>query len=185
MNKCVILIVVINLWKLFDINNLTDELYNKYFGMMSNSRKEKVLSLKDQNARKRTVAGEMLVKQMISEDICIEIGENGKPYARGIYFSISHTENFVVCAVADAPVGIDIERIKPYSDRLAKRITTKKEYDYINKDAERLWEIWTLKEAIIKKEGKGISAIKQTDTIAKINKAKHKYEDFIIHIVYS
>ncbi len=185
MNKCVILIMVIILWKLFDINNLTDELYDKYFREMSKSRKEKVLSLKDKTARKRTIAGEMLVKQMTSENICIEIAENGKPYADGAYFSISHTENFVVCAVSDGPVGIDIERIKPYNDKLARRITTPEEYEYINKDAEKLYEIWTLKEAIIKKEGKGISAIKNTDALAKINKTKHKFEDFIIHIVYS
>lgn len=179
-----ILLSVINLYKIFDINNLTDELYEKYFSMMSTSRKEKVLSLRDKDARKRTVAGEMLVRQMLSEDICIEIADNGKPYTKDAYFGISHTENIVVCTVSNSPVGIDIERIKPYNDKLAKRITSKEEYDYINKDAEKLWEIWTLKEAIIKKEGKGIALIKNADTFAVSNKVKYKYEDFIIHIVF-
>lgn len=172
------------MWKLFDINNLTDEQYNKYFSMMSDARKEKVLRLKDVNARKRTVAAEMLVKEMLSEDICIEIADNGKPYTKDAYFSISHTENLVVCVVSQRPIGIDIERIKPYDDRLCKRITNEREYKYINKDAEKLWEIWTLKEAIIKKDGKGISSIKTTDTFAQINKQKYVYEDFIIHIAF-
>lgn len=151
---------------------------------MSDQRKEKVLALKNKDARKRTVAGEMLVRQMLSDDISVETAENGKPYTKDAYFSISHTENLVVCVVSDAPVGIDIERIKPYDDRLCRRITNEEEYRYINKDALKLWEIWTLKEAIIKKEGKGILSVKQTDAFAQINKEKHLYEDFIIHIVY-
>ena len=183
--------MVIDLYRIYDINNLTDSLYDHYFSMMSNSRKEKVESLKDKEARKRTVAGEMLAKQMLSEksgkreeDIVIEIGENGKPYSDLMHFGISHTENLVVCTVAENRVGIDIEKIRPYSDKLAKRITNDKEYEYINKSAEKLIEIWTLKEAIIKRDGKGIASIKSTDTLAETNKQKYVYEDFIIHLVF-
>ena len=172
------------MWKLIDINNLTKEQYDRYFSMMSNKRKEKVLSLKDETARKRTVAGEMLVRQMLSKDISVEIAENGKPYTENAYFSISHTENLVVCAVSKSPVGIDIEKIKPYDDKFCKRIANEKEYEYINKDAEKMCEIWTLKEAIIKKDGKSILSVKQTDALAQINKEKHLYKDFIIHVVF-
>ena len=175
---------MINLWKLFDINNLSDEEYNRYFSMMSSSRKEKVLSLKNTTARKRTVAGEMLVKQMLSDDVVIEIADNGKPYTDNACFSISHTENLVVCAISDTPIGIDIERSKPYDDRLCRRITNENEYKYISGNAEKLWEIWTLKEAIIKRDGKGISAIKSIDALAEKNKIIEKIGDFILHIVY-
>ena len=175
---------MINLWKLFDINNLTEEQYDRYFSMMSNKRKEKVLSLKVETARKRTVAGEMLVRQMLSEDIYVEIAENGKPCTKDAYFSISHTENLVVCAVSDKPVGIDIEKIMPYDDRFCRRIANAKEYDYIDKNGEKLTEIWTLKEAVIKKDGKSILSVKQTDALAQINKEKHLYKDFIIHIAF-
>ncbi len=181
---CDILIKVIDLYKIFNIENLTDEMYNKYFSMMSASRKEKVLSLKDEASRKRTVAGEMLVKQMLSEDVVIEIGDKGKPCTNGAYFSISHTENLVVCAVSDKPIGIDIEKVMPYSDKLAKRITNDAEYNYINKNGEKLTEIWTLKEAIIKRDGKGISAIKSIDALAEKNKISEKIGNFIIHIVF-
>ena len=183
--------MVIDLYRIYDINNLTDSLYDHYFSMMSNSRKEKVESLKDKDSRKRTVAGEMLAKQMLSqesgkreEDIVIEVGENGKPFSNIMHFSISHTENLVVCAVAENKIGIDIEKIKPYDDRLCRRITNDKEYEYINKDAEKFFEIWTLKEAIIKRDGKGIASIKSTDTFTAVNKQKYVYKDFIIHLVF-
>jgi 4'-phosphopantetheinyl transferase len=176
--------MVIDLYKIFNIENLTDDMYNKYFSMMSKSRKEKVLSLKDEASRKRTVAGEMLVKQMLSNDIVIETGDNGKPYTENAYFSISHKEKLVVCTVSDKPIGIDIEKIMPYNDKLARRITNDAEYDYINKNGEKLTEIWTLKEAIIKKDGKGISSIKSTDALSQINKQKYVYEAFLIHIAF-
>ena len=183
--------MVIDLYRIYDINNLTDSLYDRYFSMMSKSRKEKVEAVKDKDSRKRTVAGEMLAKQMLSEqsgkreeDIVIEVGENGKPFSNIMHFSISHTENLVVCAVAENRIGVDIEKIRPYNDKLARRITNDKEYEYINQDAKKFIEIWTLKEAIIKKDGKGICAIKTTDALSQINKQKYVYKDFIIHLVF-
>lgn len=183
--------MVIDLYRIYDINNLTDSLYDRYFSMMSKSRKEKVEAVKDKDSRKRTVAGEMLAKQMLSEqsgkreeDIVIEVGENGKPFSNIMHFSISHTENLVVCAVAENRIGVDIEKIRPYNDKLARRITNDKEYEYINQDAKKFIEIWTLKEAIIKREGKGISMLKSTDALATVNKQKYVYKDFIIHLVF-
>ena len=108
-----------------------------------------------------TIASEDL--QLPVEDICIERGEYGKPYVRdheGWQFNISHIDGLIVIAVADCPIGIDVEKIREPDYRIAKRFFTKAENEYIDSDVEgrdvRFFEIWTKKEAYIKYTGKGL-----------------------------
>ncbi len=89
-------------------------------------------------------------------------GENGKPYLenRDIFFSISHSGNYVVCCISENEIGCDIEKIKDYNPKVGKRFFTKKEAELLeNKDTEDIFfaKLWTLKESILKKEGTGIS----------------------------
>ena len=60
--------------------------------------------------------------------------EKGKPYLKNfpdIHISISHSENSVVCAVSDKPAGIDIQKIKPVSEAVMKRVCSDKELNEI------------------------------------------------------
>lgn len=77
------------------------------------------------------VAGGLLVEILaelgVATDGELAIAEEtgGKPRLRdfpGIHFSISHTDGLVMCAVADHPVGCDVERIVPLDDDLRKAI---------------------------------------------------------------
>lgn len=73
----------------------------------------------------------MLVRQVIHDmydlpfdQIVFETEGNGKPVVRHIpsfHFNLSHSGDWVVCAIDDAPVGIDIEEIKPIDLAIAKR----------------------------------------------------------------
>ncbi len=66
--------------------------------------------------------GELLVRTLTNKKLKIGNerivwGKNhyGKPYLNGYpnyYFNISHSGEFVVCAISNNPVGIDIEQIK-------------------------------------------------------------------------
>lgn len=75
-----------------------------------------------------------------------------------IHFNISHTGGYVACAVADEPVGIDIELIKPIEHKIAEQFYTPDEAEYLmTGDIEcRFHEVWTKKESRIKWEGKGL-----------------------------
>lgn len=109
----------------------------------------------------RNILGEHLnVEGMLLD---ISRTEYGKPYLRDYpecYFNISHTSGIIVCAVADRPVGVDVERIKPFNKRIVKRFFVEKEQNYIfeleDKSEERFAEIWTKKEAYVKCIGKGL-----------------------------
>ena len=94
--------------------------------------------------------------------------EYGKPFLADrahIHFNISHTKNYVACALSDEPVGIDIEQIKPENPKIAERFFSPAERAYIaannrandkNSKMVAFYEVWTKKESRIKWEGKGL-----------------------------
>ncbi|MFW5427892.1 MULTISPECIES: 4'-phosphopantetheinyl transferase family protein [Bacillus] len=121
---------------------------------------------------RRTLLGEVLVRQMIHDMYDLPIDQivfategNGKPVVRHIpsfHFNLSHSGDWVVCVIDDAPVGIDIEEIKPIDLAIAKRFFSADEYeDLLSQPAERqeayFFHLWSMKEAFIKLTGKGLS----------------------------
>nr|MBO4517363.1 4'-phosphopantetheinyl transferase superfamily protein [Clostridia bacterium] len=85
-----------------------------------------------------------------------ETDKNGKPYALGKYFNISHGKGAVVFIESVSPVGIDIEKIRRADERLKRYISSDEEFAYI-KDDGRFFEIWTAKESLAKAFGTGVS----------------------------
>jgi len=49
--------------------------------------------------------------------------ETGKPYFSqgGPHFSLSHSAGYAAAAVSSRPVGVDLEKIRPISDRITQR----------------------------------------------------------------
>ncbi len=79
--------------------------------------------------------------------------ENGKPYLEGcpVFFNISHSGEYVVCALSDAAVGVDIEKINPISIKVMLRFFGKA----ILSPREQM-RIWTRYESYGKFAGIGI-----------------------------
>lgn len=167
-------------WYKYDIRDLTDAEYNKWYSLMSEDKQHRVERFRFLDDKKRTVVGEMLARKAIAEwcgvapeSIDFFIKEHGKPYAKdlGVEFNISHSGDMVVCAVDNNPIGIDIEQIRPIDLTVAKRICTDEELLYLfghmpteqdftyTTDTEiltRFFELWTAKEAYGKCMGCGI-----------------------------
>ncbi|MBK3493954.1 4'-phosphopantetheinyl transferase superfamily protein [Viridibacillus sp. YIM B01967] len=76
-------------------------------------------------------------------------------------FNLSHSEDWVVCAIDGNQIGIDVEMEKLIDPQIAHQFFTKKECDYIfslvDYQVPRFFEIWTLKESYIKAVGLGLS----------------------------
>ena len=94
-------------------------------------------------------------------DYEIAYNSQGKPYFLSnceIFFNISHSSNYVVCAIGDKPVGIDIEGGRKGRQNLARRFFDRAESDWIEEaeSDERFFRIWTLKEAYGKATGQGV-----------------------------
>ena len=106
---------------IYNVENLTDAEYEKWFSLMTEEKQEKVSRYKDIERRKCSVAGEMLVKSYIGnalniapESLIILTDDNGKPYIENcpIHFNISHCENTLAYTFSEEEVGIDIENIR-------------------------------------------------------------------------
>ncbi len=82
----------------------------------------------------------------------IEKSSDGKPFfpdAPHIFFSLSHTDNFVLCALGEYDVGADIQFIRPIDQRLSARVCAPDELAQFD-----FFRLWALKESVIKLFGK-------------------------------
>lgn len=146
----------------------TDELeLREFYDAMSEEKKEAVNKLKKtETAMQRIIADGVLRKALSEakgikpEKIIFKYNEFGKPYAENVdvQFSVSHSEDAVICAVSENDTGIDIEKIRDVRFKVAERFATEKELEYIGENTERFFEIWTLKEAYFKCIGTGLDA---------------------------
>lgn len=106
----------------------------------------------------------------------IAYGPYGKPYLRDypdVHFNISHSGIYVACAVADHPVGIDIQMISEYRPNVADRVCSKVELATIaasENPAAEFTKLWTRKEAYAKWTGEGIGKI-----VSSIEQMNHVY----------
>ena len=154
---------------IFDrLDQYTDEVYEKHLSLLHAWRREKALQYKKLDDRKRSVLAFALLQRALREEYGItEVPEFvynqfGKPSLPNlpIHFSLSHCNDAVACAVSDHNIGIDVESIVPYNPDVARRVCTADELKMLeqcsNKDVEFI-KLWTVKEAISKYEGMGLS----------------------------
>lgn len=89
----------------------------------------------------------------------------GKPYLLDypdIHFNLSHSGDYVCCALGDAPVGIDIQKIVSIKEGLAGRFFTEMDNQRLEKcnegEKEKLFfRMWSIKESYVKLTGRGLS----------------------------
>ena len=87
----------------------------------------------------------------------------GKPYlvcSPQVYFNISHSGGYGVCAISSQPCGVDIQEIRPVkSRRMISRTMNQEEQKQILKAEDSIREfikLWTYKESCIKLSGEGL-----------------------------
>lgn len=81
------------------------------------------------------------------------------PGHAGIHISLAHCEGLAACAVADTPVGIDAERLRPHSPFAARHAMGNEELDAIRNARDpdlEFFRRWTLKESCLKAMGTGL-----------------------------
>lgn len=99
----------------------------------------------------------------------INLAQNGRPQLpTGPAFSISHSDDFVACAVTDTTdgarnVGLDIEQPRPIPPaRLARLVSNDDERSAIKAEPARFFDYWCAREATVKATGHvGLKRIRQ------------------------
>lgn len=157
------------------LNN--DEIFTKYYNILSPYRKEKTDKMRMRKDKNLSLAVGIIIDtylkhiNMNEKDMHYGIEEYGKPYFenfKNLHFNASHSGEIAICAFSDTEVGCDIEIISKFNTDLAKRFFTQGEYEFIisanekprdtySQQAKRFYRIWTLKESFLKLTGEGIS----------------------------
>lgn len=170
-------------WWVCHLDELNWEDERRCMELMNPERRQTVAAMGHPERRRMSVLGEWRVKNELArrfgcpvESVVLDRTEQGKPYAVGlpVHFSLSHTGPWLALAVADRPVGIDVERLRPVTEGLARRVCSQSDWEYLlagkdgfdPEDGEqrvRFFQIWTAKEAWYKREGTGITALRQLD----------------------
>lgn len=97
--------------------------------------------------------------------------ENGAPLpAGGWHWSVTHKRRYVAGVVSRKPVGIDLERIKPCSGALYRKIAGPAEWALGKGEPQQLFfRFWTAKEAVLKAAGVGLSELSKCRIEAVVN----------------
>lgn len=149
-----------------DVSALHDPLENvQVMECLPIERQKKILKIKQKQKRLQSLGAGLLLNDVLHRYgilvDTIRTDENGKPLVNGICFNLSHSGDYVICAVSERPVGCDIEQINEAPEQVAERAFSVTENahlktffgDMYNREFFRLW---TKKESFLKMKGIGI-----------------------------
>ena len=105
-------------------------------------------------------AGALIAGVLHLHEDALRAGQYGKPCAPGVFFSLSHSGGYALLAAAESDVGADLERVRPAPERVAARVFTPDEQRWLAGSTDydtRFFTLWTLKEALLKACGRGLT----------------------------
>lgn len=147
---------------LVNISNIPEDEVSVFRESIKKHFTEKVNLKRKESVLAKYVLCVMLKEKFGLSEYIIDSDEKGKPYLSGgdICFNLSHSGDYVLCTAGDEQVGCDIQEIKKYNEKIAKRFFTEKEYEALEKSESKesdFTKLWTLKESVLKYQGDGIS----------------------------
>lgn len=157
--------------------------------ILSSKEKEKLNKYKLENDRKRFCVGRIMLRTIASKILGIKanktpiaINKLGKPYIENsnhLFFNISHSGKWVSVAFAPFDIGVDVQQIchdkKIDFENVARHSFHHNEIEYLNKTnannrKQKFYEIWSIKEAVIKTTGNDFFGCPQNFSIISENK---------------
>lgn len=141
----------------------------KYLKDVSPDRQKRAARLKSLDLKALSVGAEVLLLKAVEQFFGIRDqlkqskDDQGKPFFPeypNVHFNLSHSGNFVVCAVSDHLVGVDIEQANRVNLELAKRFFHTGELRWLlslpeEEQKKASCDLWSIKESYMKYIGKG------------------------------
>ena len=155
-------------WSVIQIKDCSWDAVQAMLPLVSEQRREQALQYKHAFGQYACLKSYLLLQDLLREhygiegDLVFSYNEHGKPMLKevsNIHFSISHCKEAIAVAVADRPVGIDVETLRMPSEALAEKVMDKGEklrFDISDTPEDFFTAIWTAKEAVMKCRGTGI-----------------------------
>lgn len=121
----------------------------------------------------------------------VERDENGKPFFpghRGLYFNLSHSGGLALCGAGAAPLGVDLEILRPRREGLARYALSEAEYAFFRRqggDWGAFYTLWTLKEARVKCTGRGLRQLARAIAVPLLRPGERGELDGLIFRAYA
>lgn len=165
-------------YEIRNIRDFTKAQYEDMYRTAAPERRERTDRFRFADDRARCLCADHLARHMLAKtagitpaEISFSLGHKDKPQANiPLHFNLSHSGEYVLCAVAKTPIGVDIEQIKPFRAGMVNRFFNGVEAAYVWGDSpapegnvtapeicRRFYRVWTAKEAYTKMTGTGIS----------------------------
>ncbi len=145
------------LLSLSEAEKLPETLCERYFPeRMKRARR----FLKKEDYLRCVAAGALTAFVLGAEEREIARNEWGKPFLPGkkVFFSLSHSGDYALLAADDTEVGADLEKNAGFLPKVAERVFTPEELEWMNGSPEiRFYQLWTMKESVMKLDGRGFS----------------------------
>lgn len=130
---------------------LPEPFFSKYENVGCDSRKNEITSTY------------LLLKQINNIDLStLKYNENGKPFIKDKYISISHDENIVVVATSEHNLGVDAINILRDYDPIQRSLGIEDKLEFC--------KTWTIIESFMKYTGEGLKAGYKNIKVDLINK---------------
>lgn len=173
-----------------DLRSCSDAFCEENIKQVSAQRIEKVTRLRFAEDRISSLAAYLLLMQGLKDGYGIDtapvfiFGPNGKPSLADrpdIHFSLSHTRGASLCVLDPAPVGADVEQIKPFDPELLHSVCCPKEIgDILSSPCSEaaFARCWTRKESFLKLLGCGIRDTEQVKCTPTENDSEFVFDSF-------
>ena len=143
---------------------------------ISNVQKEKVLRYKSELDQVRSLLSSYLINQLSNEELLFT--ENGKPYFKsGPLFNVSHSGKYVVMAISNKEVGVDIEENVPKNMSTLLPIFNEVESKMIKEHAD-FYYMWCSKESLIKCMALSVGKVREISSLPLNGVKTYKGQDY-------
>jgi len=148
-----------------ELDIFSQEQLERGLPLLPPKRREYVLRFKQAADQKQSAVGWLLLAYGMRQEYGtkkipdFQKTASGKPFFAGKnmpFFNLSHSGNFVGCALHDREIGLDIQKLTEPRESLIRRVCTQEEL-FSLKSPQDFCRIWAMKESAVKLTGEGIT----------------------------
>ena len=156
----------IELWAVRLERPLTAEETETMMALLPPERRERLLRVRKEERRQEPLCAYFILCRALEEHCGwrqlpeIALTSRGKPYFPQhpeVQFNLSHTSGAVLVGLSEEPLGVDIEHIRPVSQRAMRRLA---DVD----TREDFFRSWVRREARAKRSGNGVGTIMRSES---------------------
>ncbi len=159
--------------------------FDDFWGLsvLTEERRKRITNYVQKKDKLRCLCGGLLLHFVFGKMAdWIALDTYGKPIIpkEKLHFNLSHSGDYVVLAVDEGEIGIDIEKISSLSNEIVKHCFTKEEQKWLASQPieHAFYLLWTGKESVMKAIGKGFYMEPKSFSVMPIRDGVHHIDGY-------